>query len=151
MYEVVFRCSQCATHLSASAEDAGFQFDCPSCGAALAVPAGDLLFSCPNCQTSIIASQDSAGETFGCPRCQTQILVPTCGREIPISNHHITTTGERAAPDPPEPVSTADDAGAASLSGDKSADERQFMMTWGDYLAQAGLTKDKKSDTKEKK
>lgn len=148
MYEVIFKCRSCLAHLSASADDAGYEFNCPTCDAALVVPAGDILFACPHCQISLLASGDAAGDDFGCPKCQQRVRAPLTGKDIP-------TTERTAAPlrepsdRPREPSTGKHHAPDTDKSPENtSPGERQFMTTWGDYLAAAGLTGTTKADEK---
>jgi len=140
MYEIVFKCRACSAHLSASADDAGYEFDCPACGAAIAVPAGDILFGCPQCQTQLLASKDAVGDNFECPQCQLRVQVPTQGKEIQIPERPqilVDAQGDGSE----RPIPAAHSAPESEVyNEDTTQVERQFMTTWGDYLAAAGLT-----------
>lgn len=148
MYEVVFKCRTCGAHLSASADDAGYEFSCPGCAAAIAVPAGDILFACPHCQINLLASGDTAGDDFGCPNCQQRIRIPPTGKDIPIrerSTVHLREPSDR----PIEPSTDNHHAPDTNKPHENTSQhERQFMTTWGDYLATAGLAETTKADEK---
>ena len=147
MYDIVFKCASCGIHLSASAEDAGYEFACPKCATPTAVPSGDVLFSCENCREKVLASSDTVGHTFECPHCQTPLIVPMADTQLEI--HHQPTSLADVLPAEIVPESRNE----GSMSNDLPSNEQEvlqnhhFMTTWGDYLAKAGLT----SEDKEKK
>ena len=151
MYEVVFRCKHCEARLSASADDAGYVFDCPSCDASTAVPVGDILFACPKCRVNLLASKDSIGETFGCPRCENLVIVPSQGKMILIPNHQAVDSNGTTSLSPPDSARHPEERSSKTSNGRITPEERQFMTTWGDYLAKAGLTGEEKPDTHETK
>ncbi|MBW7908190.1 MAG: hypothetical protein H3C50_04620 [Kiritimatiellae bacterium] len=149
MYELVFKCRSCATHLSASADDSGYEFDCPTCGALIAVPSGDILFSCPQCNNYLLATHDAAGDTFDCPHCQRPVLIPMHGKEIPTPERPHLAHRESPSSATRKPPETKPPTAAAAPQNSTPANDLQFMTTWGDYLATAGLTgNEKKSETK---
>jgi len=151
MYDVVFRCSECGVHLSASPDDAGYIFNCPQCNKSLEVPAGDILFSCKSCSHSLLASHDTIGHEFECPHCQSLFLVPAEGKQIEIHQKaqpipDVSTQVEEVLQSNPLPP--VDDL---PMDQQEINQNHHFMSTWGDYIAQAGLIDGKKKKTEEKR
>lgn len=152
MFEIVFKCPSCRVHLSASGDDAGYHFDCPSCGAAISVPSGDILFTCSQCHVNLLANSDSVGERFDCPQCHTQVSVPSQGKAIAIPD----PPRQPKAFTPPRSPDVSDasprQVDATPLPTQETDVDRQFMTTWGDYIAHAGLAdeQDQKNDGKKK-
>ena len=143
MYDILFICKHCGLHLSADENDVGASFPCPECRKDLTIPVGDILFDCPKCGKSLLASRSAARQQFHCPSCNRLIVIPPIGKTVPVLEKK-----ELIPPLPainPLPTSTkpAHASPAAALPAD--AADQQFMSTWGDYLAEAGLTDDKSS------
>ena len=151
MYEIVFKCTSCSTHLSASADDAGYEFECPACGNRIAVPTGDILFSCPQCEVHILASRDVVGESFDCPQCQQSVLVPPQGKQVIVPDRPaiMARAVDTISANPTTTKETAPTSQALENTTDPS--DRQFMTTWGDYLAAAGLTNDNDENSQKRK
>lgn len=144
MYDILFICGHCGAHLSAEDNDVGVSLPCPQCSADISVPVGDVLFDCPECGKSILASADARGQSFHCFYCEMEIRVPEKGRNVEVSAQ-LPTTEELAARTrtPPEPERSTPPC-------PDTPDQRQrnqFMSTWGDYLAGAGLA-DRDEDKK---
>ena len=78
-------------------------------------------------------------------------MVPERGRVIPTTPHiEEDLTSKRELPRPPTVIDTPQPTTVKSVDTDKSENAR-FMMTWGDYLAEAGLTDDKHDKKQNKK
>jgi predicted RNA-binding Zn-ribbon protein involved in translation (DUF1610 family) len=144
MYDILFICEHCENHLSADENDVGATFPCPGCGNDLVIPVGDILFECPACSKSLLAGKQASGHTFHCPNCQKLVRIPLIGKAVPVS----------AAPAPaafsPAPVPPKQAPAAKRPESDKPTDrndDQRFMATWGDYLAEAGLTDEPPSQT----
>lgn len=140
MYDIFFICDLCEAHLSADVNDVGTTFPCPECTNDLTIPVGDILFACPFCEKSLLAGKTAAWQQFHCPECQQLITIPLVGKIIPVS--------QSPAPPPPGPTAAApalpeklQPKPPPSKPQPDSADHH-FMTTWGDYLAEAGLTDD---------
>lgn len=140
MFDILFICKNCGLHLSADENDVGDTFPCPECAEDLNIPVGDILFECSHCGKSLLAARAAVRQAFHCPACDRQFVIPPIGRTVPVSDKiefippppdtAPANAPERPKP-PPDPVSPSTDA-----------EQRHFMTTWGDYLAQAGLADD---------
>ena len=140
MYDILFICKHCGIHLSADENDVGASFPCPECANDLTIPVGDILFDCPKCGKALLAGRTAARQPFHCPSCKREIIIPPIGKSIPVSEKT-----ELIAPLPdlaplPMPEKPIPQPPAADLPAD--APDQQFMATWGDYLAEAGLAND---------
>ena len=140
MYDILFICKHCGLHLSADENDVGASFPCPECSRELTIPVGDILFDCPKCGKALLASRAAARQQFHCPSCKRTIVIPPIGKTVPVSEKSelITPLPDLAPAPPPEKPKPSP---PAALPAD--ADDKQFMSTWGDYLAEAGLADDK--------
>ena len=148
MYDILFICRHCGVHLSADENDVGISMPCPECAKTISIPSGDILFECSECGKALIGSADSRGHSFHCPYCDLEVVVPEEGKRIPISET-LDVTPE-PEPTPPAPISVEDASRpTSSPNGSEKRQHDQFMMTWGSYMAQAGLTDEK--DKKKKK
>lgn len=137
MYDILFICSHCGVHLSADEDDVGINLPCPNCALEISVPPGDILFDCPECGKALLASSDSRHQHFHCPYCEIQIAVPSEGKRIAVSKH----SPEKPTQDPQESPPQESSSTAPNVPPDPKTRQRdQFMTTWGDYLASAGLT-----------
>jgi len=149
MYDILFICRHCGVQLSADENDVGISLPCPECAKEISVPTGDVLFECAECGKSLLASADAKHHSFHCPYCDLDVVVPSQGKQVPMSERvEVEPTPE---PEEQPPVSVAEAASFTS-SDPPDAEKRQrdrFMATWGDYLAQAGLT-DETDKKKEK-
>lgn len=137
MFDILFICRHCGLHLSADENDVGATFPCPGCANNLVIPTGDILFECPECGKSLLAGRTAARQQFHCPNCDCVVLIPLVGKTVPISERT-----ERSSPPPAvEPPIVPQNAqpGPAVSEMPAEAADRQFMSTWGDYLAEAGL------------
>ena len=141
MYDILFICKHCGVHLSADENDVGAVLPCPECAQEIKIPVGDILFQCPACSKSLLAGRTAARQHFHCPCCKREMIVPPIGKTIPVA--------EKTELIPPPPVlrplaappeKPAPPPSAPEAAGSK--DDRQFMSTSGDYLAEAGMTKD---------
>ena len=124
--------------MSASADDAGYEFSCPKCRAALVVPAGDILFEGPRSDTHLLASHDAVGESFECPSCRARLRIPAQGQDVPVSDR-VDPPSVPPAP-APQPAAPSAPRLEAEPPSRKDHARRNFMTAWGDYLAAAGLT-----------
>lgn len=141
MFDILFICKHCGLHLSADENDVGVTLPCPDCANEITIPVGDILFECPQCGKSLLAPRAAARQHFHCPSCEREIIVPPIGKTIPVSEKTeliapLPVIAPSAPPERPKPP-----AAPADLPSD--ADDKQFMSTWGDYLAQAGLANEK--------
>ena len=141
MYDILFICKHCGAHLSADENDVGATFPCPDCANDLSIPVGDILFECPKCGKDLLASRAAVRQSFHCPACDRPIIIPPIGKTVPVS--------EKTELIPPlpkfAPLDMPEKRAPAPTSANDSADagDQQFMSTWGDYLAEAGLADDK--------
>lgn len=143
MYDILFICRHCGVHLSADENDVGVALPCPQCAADIAVPPGDVLFECPECGKTLLASADSRHEHFQCPYCDLAVVVPDEGKSVPVSEHSKPApapVSETPAPQPEESVAPA------AATDAETRQQRQFMATWGDYMAKAGLAEEDKNE-----
>lgn len=142
MFDILFICKNCGLHLSADENDVGITLPCPECANEVTIPVGDILFECPKCGKSLLAGRAVARQKFHCPSCQRLIVIPPIGKTIPVSEKtELIPPPPVIAPiAPPERPKPPD---AADIPSDP--ENLQFMSTWGDYLAQAGLADDKPS------
>lgn len=150
MYDILFICKHCGIHLSADENDVGISLPCPQCSTDISVPTGDVLFECSACGKTLLASADSRRRTFQCPYCNLDVVVPAQGKQIPLSSHiELNPTPKHESPRliPPEDPSLPTTSDQTDLN--KCQNDR-FMETWGDYLAQAGLTDSEDKRKKEK-
>ena len=141
MYDILFICKHCGIHLSADENDVGATFPCPQCANDLTIPVGDILFECPKCGKSLLAARSSARQAFDCPSCNRQIITPPIGKTVPVSEKT-----ELIAPLPviaPLPTSEKPKPQPTAANLPAVATDQQFMSTWGNYLAEAGLADDK--------
>ena len=140
MFDILFICKHCGLHLSADENDVGVTLPCPDCANDITIPVGDILFECPQCGKSLLAPRAAVRQSFDCPACDRPIIVPPIGKTIPVSEKTEWIApppliAPSAPPERPKPPA------AASIAPD--AADQQFMSTWGDYLAQAGLATEK--------
>jgi predicted RNA-binding Zn-ribbon protein involved in translation (DUF1610 family) len=141
MYDILFICKHCGLHLSADENDVGAAFPCPECAKEITIPVGDILFDCPKCGKSLLASRTAVRQSFDCPACNRQIIIPPIGKSVPVSEKT-----ELISPPPviaPLPVPEKPTSPPPTADIPAEADEKHFMSTWGDYLAEAGLADDK--------
>ena len=138
MYDILFICELCGTHLSADENDVGAIFPCPECANDLTVPVGDILFECPVCEKSLLAGKAAAWQQFHCPECQQLITIPLVGKNVPVSKPPPPVPPPSAAVPPTTPENPQPKPLPSDLS--PNAAVQRFMTTWGDYLAEAGLT-----------
>ncbi|MDY0145965.1 MAG: hypothetical protein RBS84_08285 [Kiritimatiellia bacterium] len=138
MYDILFICELCGTHLSADENDVGAIFPCPECANDLTVPVGDILFECPVCEKSLLAGKAAAWQQFHCPECQQLITIPLVGKNVPVSKPPPPVPPPSAAVPPTTPENPQPKPPPSDLS--PNAADQRFMSTWGDYLAEAGLT-----------
>ena len=143
MYDILFICKHCGIHLSADENDVGITLPCPDCAKEISIPTGDILFDCPSCGKTLLASADSKDRTFQCPSCYLDIIVPKQGRFIPSASQIELEPPQRPPPQPTPPTATTPQPATPILIGTEKAEKDQFMMTWGSYLAEAGLTDEK--------
>ena len=145
MFDILFICKHCGTHLNADENDVGVTLPCPECAQDITIPVGDILFECARCGKSLLAGRTAARQNFHCPSCGRVITIPALGKQ------HIVSETLTSAPFPPplSPLSPLPPPRAAPApaptppSGSPAAADQQFMATWGDYLAEAGLADDK--------
>ena len=144
MFDILFICKHCGTHLSADENDVGASLPCPECAHDIKIPVGDILFECPQCGKSLLAGRTAVRQPFHCPSCERVITVPAIGKQRIVSE-----TLNSAPFLPPLTPLTAPPASPAPAptppTGSPIADDPHFMSTWGDYLAEAGLADDKPS------
>lgn len=143
MYDILFICKHCGVHLSADENDVGASFPCPECKKELAIPVGDILFDCPKCGKALLASRAAVRQPFDCPACNRQIIIPPIGKPVPVSEKTELISPLPNLPPAPPPEKPKPAPPPANVPAD--ADEKRFMSTWGDYLAEAGLADDKPS------
>lgn len=81
---VEFDCPGCGMRLRSPADHIGKRVQCPSCKAAITVPApgsdesGDvttLRFACPRCDQPLEVDSEMEGDEVQCPACQNSIIV----------------------------------------------------------------------------
>ena len=145
MFGILFICKHCGLHLSAYENDVGATFPCPECSNGLVIPTGDILFECPKCGKSLLAGRTAARLQFDCPSCNRSILIPPIGKTIPVSER----TELISPPSIIAPLATPKTAKPTPASSEVPANaaDNQFMATWGDYLAEAGLAGDTPSES----
>lgn len=141
MFDILFICKHCGLHLSADENDVGEVFSCPECTNNLTIPVGDILFDCPKCSKSLLAGRTAARQQFHCPSCQREIIIPPIGKMIPVSKKTELISPLAVLASPVQPERAKPLPSAADIPADTA--EKHFMATWGDYLAEAGLTNDK--------
>lgn len=144
MYDILFICEHCKSHLSADEQDVGATFPCPECGNDLTIPVGDILFECPACGKSLLAGKKAADRKFHCPNCQRLVRIPLIGKAVPVSAAPA-PAAVSPAPVPPKPAPSVQRSAPGKLTD--RPDDQRFMATWGDYLAEAGLTDDPPAQT----
>ena len=143
MYDILFICKHCGIHLSADENDVGIALPCPQCAKEIFVPTGDILFDCPSCGKTLLASNDSINRIFQCPACDLDIIVPKQGRLIPIAPQIEVEPTSKQELQPPPAVTDMPQPTTAKTVDDAKSENDRFMMTWGGYLAEAGLTDEK--------
>jgi len=145
MYDILFICKNCGVHLSADDNDVGLQIPCPQCSHDITVPTGDVLFDCPECGRAILAGAETRGQSFHCFYCELEIRVPEKGKDVQVSaslptREEIEDQLKASRESEEAKVATSEPVPGAKPKND------QFMMTWGDYLAKAGLTDGKEEE-----
>lgn len=148
MFDILFICRHCGLHLSADENDVGATFPCPECANSLVIPTGDILFECPECGKSLLAGRMAARQRFHCPSCDCVILIPPVGRTVPVSERTERLSPPPAGAPPVAPQIAPSSPAVSEMPSD--AANRQFMSTWGDYLAVAGLADNKAPDSPKK-
>lgn len=139
MFDILFICKHCGLHLSADENDVGANFPCPECAQELTIPVGDILFECSYCHKSLLAGRTAARQQFHCPSCRRTITIPAVGKMVPVSEKK-----ELISPAPVyAPLPKPERSTAPAPSPGIPADDKQFMATWGDYLAESGLADEK--------
>lgn len=137
MFDILFICRHCGLHLSADENDVGATFPCPECANSLVIPTGDILFECPECGKSLLAGRTAARQRFHCPNCDRVILIPPIGKTVPVSERTESISPPPVAEPPIVPQNAQPNPVVSEVPAE--AADRQFMSTWGDYLAEAGL------------
>ena len=148
MFDILFICKHCGLHLSADENDVGGTFPCPECANDLKIPTGDILFECPDCGKSLLAGRTAARQQFHCPNCDGVIRIPPVGKTVSVSERtELISSPPVIAPPAPRQTAPPISPGSEVVA---DANDRQFMSTWGDYLAEAGLADNKASDSPKK-
>jgi DNA-directed RNA polymerase subunit RPC12/RpoP len=150
MYDVLFKCAHCGSHLSAEDNDVGVAMPCPACEKGIIIPTGDVLFACEGCGKDMLAAKDCSGEQFHCSYCDLVVIVPEEGKIIHIPErrppaHAVSPTEKCQNESSVESVQA--DSGPRHTTAKQRQDEN-FMVTWGDFLATAGLTEPEKEKKK---
>ena len=141
MFDILFICRHCGLHLSADENDVGATFPCPECANRLVIPTGDILFECPECGKSLLAGRTAARQQFHCPNCDCVVLIPLVGKTVPVLERTASVSPPPVAEPPIVPQNDKPSPAVSEVPAE--AADRQFMSTWGDYLAEAGLADNK--------